>query len=303
MRRILFIIKPGASGGQGEVTWNRFQSLWPDTIDPQDVIITEGPGHAREVAASAAGYDTLATVGGDGTVNEIMNGIMERDGSPLSLAIIPAGTGNDIARALGLFPVEKAVSILKSGNEMPFDLIRVDGEENGRKLKRYSLLASGMGFSASAITSPWAKRILGPKLAYYLNTVRAILAHRSPNMSVRWGEDLYEGRTWMIITANVESISGGSMRIAPGAHPQDGHLWVTIVEPAPKLTMMLKVLPKVAAGEHLNEKGFHFFPTERIEITSDVPTIMDIDGEVEWATKAAISIVPGAVRIVAPGFP
>jgi diacylglycerol kinase (ATP) len=299
MRRILFIINPGASGGQGEVTWNRFQSLWTDTIDSADVIITEGPGHAREIAASAVGYDTLATVGGDGTTNEIMNGIMERDGSPPSLSIIPAGTGNDIARSLGLFPIEEAVNILKSGNERFFDLIRVDAEENGRTFRRFSLLASGMGFSASAITSPWAKRILGPKLAYYLNTIRAILAHRSPNMSVRWGDDLFEGRTWMIITANVESISGGSMRIAPGAHPEDGLLWVTIVEPAPKLTMMLKVLPKVAAGEHLNEEGFHFFPTEKIEITSDVPAIMDIDGEVEWATTATISIVPGAVRIVA----
>ena len=107
----------------------------------------------------------------------------------------------------------------------------------------------------------------------------------------------------MIIMANVESISGGSMRIAPGAHPQDGHLWVTIVEPAPKLTLMLKVLPTVAAGEHLNEKGFHFFPTERIEVTSDVPAIMDIDGEVGWATTATISIVSGAIGIVAPELP
>jgi len=95
MRRILFIINPGASGGQGEATWNRFQSLWPDAIDPEDVIITEGPGHAREIAASAAGYDTLATVGGDGTTNETMNGIMERDGSPqacLSSQPAPATT-------------------------------------------------------------------------------------------------------------------------------------------------------------------------------------------------------------------
>jgi len=300
MRRVLYIINPGASGGQGEVTWKRFQSVWSEAIDPADVTITEGPGHASEIAESAVGYDTLVTIGGDGTTNEIMNGIMERDGYRPSLAIIPAGTGNDIARSLGLFPFEEAVNILKNGSERPFDIIRVDAEENGRMFRRFSLLASSMGFSPSVDTSPWAKRILGPKLAYYLNTVRAILAHKSPNMSVRWGENKYEGKTWMVITSNVESVSGGSMRIAPGANPDDGRLWVTIVEPAPKLKMMLKVLPKVAAGEHVKESGFHYFPSDKIEITSDVSAIMDIDGEAEWATKVAISIVPGAVWILAP---
>jgi len=300
MRRILFIINPGASGGQGEVIWNKLQSLWPDGIDPNDVIITEYPSHAREIATSAVDYDTVAIIGGDGTVNEIINGIMDHEGSPPSLSIIPAGTGNDIARNLGLFPAEKAMQILKSGNEKSFDLIRINAEENGRIFQKYSLLASGMGFSATFSASPWTKRILGPTIAYYLNTVRAILAHKPPRISVRWGDDLYEGRTWMVIAANVESVSGGSMRIAPGAHPDDGRLWVTIIEAAPKLRMMLKVLPKVAAGEHINEKGFHFFSTERIDVRSDVPTIMEIDGEVEWATTATISLIPGAIQILAP---
>jgi YegS/Rv2252/BmrU family lipid kinase len=300
MRKILFIINPGASGGQGEVTWNRFRSQWPDDIVPEDVIVTDYPGHAREIASSVNGYDTLATVGGDGTVNEIVNGIMEREGSRQSLAIIPAGTGNDIARSLGLFPFERAFSALKGGEEGSFDLIRIDAQENGRMFRRYSLLASSMGFESTSTTAPWAKRILGPTIAYYLYMIRAILAHRPPHMTVRWGDDLYEGSTWMIITSNVESVSGGSMRVAPGARPDDGSLWVTIVEPAPKHNMMFKILPKVAAGGHLNEKGFHFFPTDKIDITSTHRVPMDIDGEAEWASKAAITIVPGAVRIVAP---
>jgi diacylglycerol kinase family enzyme len=118
-------------------------------------------------------------------------------------------------------------------------------------------------------------------------------------MSVRWEDHQYNGSTWMVIMSNVESVSGGSMRIAPGAHPDDGRLWVTIVETKPKLTMMLKVLPKVVAGKHLNEKGFHFFSTEKIEITSNVPAIVDIDGEIAGAaSKATVSIVPSAIRIV-----
>ena len=300
MGRNLFIVNPGASGGQGEVAWNRFTDLWPDAIDPEDVRVTEGPGHAREIAASADGYEILTAVGGDGSVNEIFNGVMKKDGPHPRLAIIPAGTGNDIARTIGLYPLEAAVSALRGGNDRSFDLIRVDGQENGRKFRMYAFLNGNFGFSGSVTVRPWTKRILGATFAYYLNTILAILTHKPPIMSVRWEDDRFEGRTWMIMAANVESVSGGSMRIAPGASPHDGMVWVTVIEAKPKLTMMFKNLPKVASGDHINEDGFHYFPAPKIEITSDVPAVVDIDGEGERATNVVLSIVPGAVRFLTP---
>jgi len=300
MGRNLFIVNPEASGGQGEVAWNQFCDLWPDTIDPADVRVTEGPGHAGEIAASVEGYDTLTAVGGDGSVNEIVNGVMKKNGPHPCLAIIPAGTGNDIARTVGLYPLEAAVDALRAGNERSFDLIRIDGEEDTRKFTRFAFLSGNMGFSGAANIRPWTKRIFGATPAYYLNTILAILTHRPPTMSVRWQDSHYEGQTWMVMVANVESASGGSMRIAPGASPRDGKLWVTIIEPKSKLKMLFKELPKVASGDHVNDEGFHYFSTPRVEITSDVPAVMDPDGEVEWATAATLSIVPGAVRFLAP---
>jgi len=137
-------------------------------------------------------------------------------------------------------------------------------------------------------------------MAYYLNTILAILAHKPPNMSIRWEGGHFDGRMWMVVVANVESSSGGSMRIAPGASPHDGMLWVTIVEAKPKMTMMFKALPKVASGDHVNEEGFHYFSTRRIEIRSDVPVVMEPDGETEWATEVTETIVPGAVTMISP---
>jgi YegS/Rv2252/BmrU family lipid kinase len=300
MGKNLFIVNPGAAGGQGEIAWNRFRKLWPGSIEPKDVRITERPGHASEIATSTDGYDILTVVGGDGTVNEVFNGVMKWDGTHPSLAIIPAGTGNDIARTVGLFPLEAAVNALKDGCEQAFDIIRIDGQENGKGFVRHAFLTAGMGFSGSVTARPWTKRILGATLAYYVTTILAILAHRPPTMSARWSTGDYAGRTWMVMIGNVEDVSGGSMRIAPGASPQDGRLWVTIVEPKPKLTMLFKELPKVASGNHVNAKGFHFFSTQEIEITSDVPAVVDIDGEVDWATRATLRIVPGAVRILVP---
>jgi len=300
MGRNLFIVNPGASGGQGQVAWDRFRELWPDTIDPADIRITEGPGHAGEIAASADGYDILTAVGGDGCVNEIFNGVMKRDGARPCLAIIPAGTGNDIARNIGLFPLDAALKALKNASERSFDLIRIEGQDPGKEFTRYAFLCSGIGFSGAVGIRPWTKRILGATLAYYLNTILAIFAHRSPEMTVRWPDNSYQGRTWMVMVANVESTSGGSMRIAPGASPQDGKLWVTIVEPKPTLTMLFKELPKVAAGNHVNDEGFHYFSTSRVEIISDFPAVMDPDGETEWATRATLSVVPAAIRFLAP---
>ena len=89
------------------------------------------------------------------------------------------------------------------------------------------------------------------------------------------------------------------MKVAPGARPDDGRLWVTIIEPKPKITMMLKVLPRVVSGDHINEDGFHFFATDSIHVKSDVRMVIDTDGEAEWGTGAKLEILPGAVRVMA----
>lgn len=300
MGKILFIVNPAASGGRGKDTWDRFCGLWSEPIAAEDVRITEAPGHAGEIAGKAEGYEVVASVGGDGCVNEIMNGMMGKEGSPQRLAVIPAGTGNDVARTLGLFPLESAVEALRRGSEKPFDLIRVDGRESDREFTRYAFMVGNLGFSSAPITRPWSKRLLGAKMAYYLNLFLAILTHDPPTMAVRWGGGGYEGRTWMVVVANVESVSGGSMRVAPGARPDDGLLWVTICESKPKPTMIFKHLPKVASGDHVKQEGFHYFPTQKIELAVDLPSVVDLDGEIDWATEVTVSVVPGAMNILVP---
>ena len=94
MSKILYIINPFGCGGAGIKVWEKAQSKWPELIDSQNSHITERQGHAREIATSAESYDILAAVGGDGTVGEIMSGIMALSEPRPKLAIIPAGTGN-----------------------------------------------------------------------------------------------------------------------------------------------------------------------------------------------------------------
>jgi diacylglycerol kinase family enzyme len=250
MSTISYIINPAGHGGAGIKVWERMQSEWPDQIDSQDVHFTERQGHAREIARSIEGYDILAAVGGDGTVGEILSGIMDTPEPHPKLAIIPAGTGNDIGRNLGIFSFEDAMDALHDGHARKLDLVRIDCQVDGQKAHRYSFLVGTVGFSAQPMVKPWMKRFLGPTGAYYLGTILQVIVYRPPTMTIRWGEEEYCERTWMVIIGNIERTAGGSMCLAPGAHPEDGLMHTSIIPVRSKLNLLAKMMPQKPPGQN-----------------------------------------------------
>ncbi len=301
MNNTLYIINPAGHGGAGFKAWEAFQNSWSDPINPEHVVFTERPGHAREIATSVKGYDTIAAVGGDGTVGDVSSGILDREGDRPTMAIIPAGTGNDIARNVGINSIDDAVNSLKGKHVRAFDLIRADYREDGQPGHRYAFLSVGVGFSPIPMIRPWMKRFLGPKGAYYLGTLLQILVHLSPHFTVRVdGDERISAHCWMMIIANVESSSGGSMRIGPGARGDDGELNITIFPAKSKFTMVTRLLPKVSTGEQVNASGVKYFPGKKIEVISDPPAILDLDGDVFGSTPAKFTVCPGMFQVMAP---
>ena len=301
MRKVLYIINPAGHGGAGLKVWERFKSEWPDPIDPGDVHFTERQGHAREIATAAEGYDVLAAVGGDGTVGELISGMMAQPEPHPKIAIIPAGTGNDIARNLGAFPFENALESLRGHHAKSVDLIRIECQVDGRSSHRYAFLTANAGFSANTVIRPWMKRMLGPTGAYYLATILRIITYRAPLVTVQSGKRDYRGKAWMVIVANVERTSGGSMCLAPGALFDDGELNVSIIPFQSKLRDVPNMLPKVAAGGHVDEPGVSYFPSRHVTVESDPPAVLDIDGDVFGTTPAVFEVCPRAVQILCPG--
>jgi diacylglycerol kinase (ATP) len=300
MSKTLYVINPAGRGGAGIKVWEEVRSKWSDQIDPEDVHVTERQGHAREIAASAQGYDIIAAVGGDGTVGEILSGIMTRQELRPRVAIIPAGTGNDIARNLGILSLQSARNALHGDNAREVDLIRIDCQSEGRAAHRYAFLMGNAGFSANTLIRPWMKRFLGPTGAYYLSTILLIISFRAPRVTVRWKDQEYSGRAWIVIVGNVERTSGGSMCLAPGARFDDGELNVSIIPSRSKLTMVTKMLPKVASGAHVNQPGVKYFPAREIQVDSDPPAVLDVDGDIFGVTPATFSVCPKAVQILCP---
>ena len=305
MSTTLYLINPTGHGGAGIRAWEAFKALWSDPVVPKDAIVTERPGHAREIAVSAEGYDVFAAVGGDGTVGEVMSGILDRKGFKPDLAIIPAGTGNDIARNVGIGSMEDAVRSLRNGRSRGFDLIRIDFEVDGQPIHKYAFLHVCVGFSPIPMVKSWMKRLLGPKGAYYLGTLLQVIFYRCPYMAISTAEEEQSGRVWMVIIGNAEKSAGGSMCLSPGARIDDGKLNITILghNSKSKLGMVAKLLPKVATGAYVNMPGVSYFPGNRIQISSDPPALLELDGDLFGTTPVTFTVCPRILRVMTPDPP
>jgi diacylglycerol kinase (ATP) len=300
MKKTLFIINATSKGGTGGNAWEKFKALCPTPIDPEHVIFTECPGHARTIATTTEGYDVIAVVGGDGTVGEVISGLMERVPPRPGVAIVPGGTGNDIAKNLGIFSIEDSVQALTHGRSCPTDVIQVDCLTEGKPARQHAILFGAVGFCASPMIQPWMKRVLGPVGAYYLGSLLQVIAYKPPRMTARWDQDEQSGLIWSIVIGNAEKAAGGSMCLAPGALTDDGELNISIIPAKPKWSMVTQILPKISSGAHTRLPGIAYFPEKRLEITSEPPALVDLDGDVHGTTPATFTVCPQAVEILTP---
>ncbi|MCP4453899.1 MAG: diacylglycerol kinase family lipid kinase [Planctomycetes bacterium] len=300
MNKHLYIINPAGHGGKGNAAWDAFKTLWPDPINPERVMVTGRPGHAREIATAIQGYDVLVAVGGDGTIGEIMSGIMDRQGPKPRLALIPTGTGNDIGRNIGILSLADAVAALQRAQACPFDLVRIDCQIDGVPGHGYGFLFGMVGFSAIPMMKPWMKRLLGPKSAYYLATFLQILAYRAPRMTINTRDRRFNERTYMVIAGNAEYAAGGSMRVSPEALTDDGLMNVTVIPHRSRLNVVTRLFPRIATGTHINEPGVAYFTDRCVEVHSDPPAVIDVDGDLFGTTPATFTLCQHAIQILCP---
>ncbi|MGH7467287.1 MAG: diacylglycerol/lipid kinase family protein [Longimicrobiales bacterium] len=215
--------------------------------------------------------DLVLAAGGDGTINEVVNG-MARCGWQPRLGIVPIGTANDFAHTLRLPErIEDAVEVALSGRPAAVDV----GEVNGRCFINVS--TGGFGADATASASLEAKRKLG-KLAYLLTGARK-LVELKPNRARFTGDDgeIYKGEFFFYAVGNARS-TGGGQRVTPRADIGDGKLDVVIVPALPRLDF-LALLPDLRAGTHLESSDVLYVQTRVLDVQSDTPMRINADGE------------------------
>jgi YegS/Rv2252/BmrU family lipid kinase len=266
-----------------------------------EVRYTEGRGHATEIAREsiAAGKRFLVAVGGDGTIHEVVNGMIVDDRTvgddqPV-LGVIGAGTGCDFIRTFGIPGMPgHAVSHLDGPESFPIDLGKVTySAANGPAIRYFANIAeAGLG-AATIARSEKLPRFLGPTLymfAFWLTLRR----HRSYQAQVDLVDRSWEGKLNNLVVANCQFFGGG-MKIAPKAAPTDGLLDV-LIEHARKREA-IALLPKIYKGEHLPHPDFELFKRVKVTVTADRPLPVEADGELLGETPATFEVLKEAILI------
>lgn len=261
---------------------------------------TEHPGHAIELTRSALdrGIRLVVAVGGDGTIHEVVNGMMEEDRAVVTgatLGVVAAGTGSDFIKTFGLPAAPKvAVSHLDGDNSFPIDVGKITYMENGAERTRYFANIAEVGLGPAVVArAQRLPRWLGPAV-YLFAFWLTIRKHRAANVVVDLVDRSYEGKMNNMVVANGQFFGGG-MKIAPKAAPTDGVLDVQIEHARKREAIAL--MPKIFRGEHLPHPDIEEFKRARLSITSDRPLLIEADGEVLGHTPARFELLPEAIRL------
>ena len=287
--RIRFLLNPAAGRGRGRAHLDELRLLasragagFATSRKPEDLV-----RFAQDAAED--GVERLLVAGGDGTLHLAAQGLA---GTDCALGVIPLGTGNDLARALGT-PLALVPSVERA-LEAPvrrIDLARV-GET-------YCIGYAGMGIDSEVTHfANQVRRLRGP-LVYPYALISTLFSFTPPVMRVEHDEGTFEGRVMFSVAANLPSFGGG-MRIAPEARIDDGLLDLVIVKAIPRLTL-LTIFPKVYFGRHVSHPAVTILKTRRAVLTVDRPLTMYGGGEpvrpVKPGEPVEIEVVPGGLAV------
>lgn len=257
---------------------------------------TTGPGAATTIARAAVrdAWPLIVAVGGDGTVNEVVNGLLDKPGDPVStLGTIMTGRGRDLCRNLGVPAVpEQAADRLTQGKDVLFD---VGMAEWGVTRRRFFLNAAGAGFDATVARR--AQSVGGPGTVPYLRALLGALGnHRPVSAEIRVdGRQAWAGELTTAVVAN-GACYGGGMKIAPGADAADGVLDLVVIGALGRREL-LWWLPRVYRGTHLANSKVATCRGTTFEIATTPPVPTHVDGESAPPTPVRITIRERALRL------
>ena len=301
--RPFFILNPAAGRGRADKLWHRFKSSW-ESPPGTAVARTEARGHASELAEKALrwGFDRVIAVGGDGTLSEAAHGLLAA-GRPFpeafALGHLPVGSGCDFARHFGLRKAPEAwAALMDRGRVRRIDAGRVRWKEGGLSQERFFVniamagLPGDVAHAMEASGKPW-----GGTASYLASALSHLLRSKAKNMRL-----VVDGRetplhSYHLLAVANTATTGGGMRIAPGADPEDGRLDLIQVRGV-RRARLLWHFPKIYRGTHLKVEGIDAFKVGCVEATSESRVLLNIDGEPLGRLPAVIDVLPGALPVL-----
>lgn len=301
-KKTKLIINPNADLGR---TWRSASALRPlvERYGGADWAGTVYPTHAIDLARQAAdeGYELIIAVGGDGTMHEIVNGLMQvpREKRP-RVGIVPMGSGNDFAYGVGMKtdPTD-ALRQIFTGTPRPIDIGKVE-DDNGRT--EYWDNALGIGFDAKVTTRLRNNAYLQGFTAYFVAVLQTLmLQHEYPRLIIKSDQEERDEDTFMLVLCNGPR-EGSNFMVAPEARIDDGVFHYAGIGPISR-TFMLRLIPEVIKGTHGRFPQVRMGQFKCMEIQSEQPLIIHTDGEFFAGfgvdvKKLSVELLPGAIEIV-----
>jgi diacylglycerol kinase (ATP) len=238
-------------------------------------------------------------VGGDGTLNEVVNGVAGRD---VELATIPLGTGMDFVRTYGIpTRFEDAVRVALDGDVRTIDAGRVQYRTwAGADAERWFANVGSVGMSgAVAQRANGMSKALGGRVTFFYALTRVFLEWRNTDVTVTLDDGERRGRMHDVIVANGRW-HGGGMMLAPGAEPDDGVFDVVLIGDVSKLDF-LTTAPKIYKGRHVSHPKVEVLRSATVAVDAPERLPIEVEGEQVGTTPARFELVPGALRLRVPG--
>jgi len=302
--RIAFVLNPRAGRGRGAALARELPAMLAARGMQADILATDRPLHAVELARrAAADHDAVVAVGGDGTAHEVVNGVAE---SEAAFGLIPMGTGNDLALALGV-PGDPgaALDLIASRETRRIDLARFDDglhrpQGSDRPAVHWFANSLGLGFEAQVTIESRKVKLLRGFPVYLWAVARALGGLRCPELRITADGRVLEGRQLLLCIGNGPRVGGGFW-LTPDARNDDGWLDLCIVEAMGRGNVMRR-LPRALKGTHTGESWVTMLRAREIRIESPEGFPFHADGEVVDTARRELSVtlVPHALKVIAP---
>ena len=305
MDKIYIVVNPVSANKTTAREWPLYEKALSDAGFEFDAVLTEYPGHAAELTRKALklGYKTIMSVGGDGTMNEVVNGFFDNDrliDENSRLIVFSRGTGCDFIRTLGINKnIEDLLAILKRNREKQIDVGRLSlvSAEGNMSVKYFLNIADiGIGAETADRVNKNSKRLSG-FLSFMLGTLSTVVLYKNQNFEVVIDDNIHlNGIMNSVIVANGKYFGGGMM-VAPDAVMDDGVFDIIILGNLSKPDI-IKSFPLIYKGKHMNHPKLKYYRGSKVKVTSGGKGLIEVDGEIPGRADAVFELMPKALKIL-----
>ncbi|MDE3088216.1 MAG: diacylglycerol kinase family lipid kinase [Chloroflexota bacterium] len=299
------IVNPMSARGTMQKRWHEIEATLRAENLEYDFALTERRGHATELAraALAAGYELIVAVGGDGTLNEVVNGMLDADSKAINpsaaLGVISSGTGSDFVRTAGLprEMIAAARHLAHATASRPLDIGEMTFRHaEGKEARRYFANVAGMGFDAEVIERlERSGKRGGGTIPYYSALLTTISRYRNKDVTLQVDDRHMQGKMNSVVICNGKYFGGGMM-VGPNATLDDGQFDVIILGDFGTLEVVLNT-PRLYNGTILNHPKVSEYRGQTVTVEAKQRMLIEADGELIGEGPATFRVLPGALKL------